>query len=125
MSRANREQPMLSPRLLEMSYNETTQDLYLRWDQLNNTTPHEIQLFNCNNTILDKIQVNASCSSALLSGVNSVADGLLLLAVKDCHVDSCSGPDGLGLMNVGAINFTSTCKGMYLENCTISCTLLG
>lgn len=102
---------MATAPLLEVTYNDSgiSQDMHFRWNQLDNITKHEIQFFTCNETLLEGIPVDASCSSAEVSGVNSIHNGLLLLAVKGCDMDDCSGSDGVDLMtNIIAINFSRT-----------------
>ena len=95
------------PFILEVAYNETSLDLFIRWEQQSNVTMHSLQLFTCNDSMLMETAVSSSCSVFQLSGVDLTEYGLLLIAIQNCPVNGCA-PAGVNMKNVVAIDFNNT-----------------
>ena len=105
------------PFIQEVVYNETSQDLFLRWNQRPNITKYNIQISTCDNSMLMNTTVDSSCSVSQLSGVNFTEYGLLQVAVQSCVTNNvCGLRPGLREKNIVALNFYMTGKGNNYYN---------
>ena len=99
------------PIIQQVVYNETSQDLFLRWAPRPSVKKYNIQISTCDNSLLMNTTVDSSCSVSQLSGVNFSEYGFLLVAVQSCITnDVCGLRPGLREKNIVALNFSTTGK---------------
>ena len=105
------------PIIQQVVYNETSQHLFLRWDQRPNITKYNIQISACDHSLLINTTVNSSCSVSQLSGVNFAEYRFLQVAVQSCVTNDVCGlrPD-LRENNIVALNFSNTGKELLGNN---------
>ena len=108
------------PIIQQVVYNETSQGLFLRWDQRPNITKYNIQISTCDNSLLMNTAVDPSCSVSQLSEFSFTKDRILLVAVQSCVTnDVCGLRPGLREKNTVALNFYNTGKELLGNNYSI------